>query len=110
LAEEEAFRKQVKRLLEDDRSKGFVKGFLDSWLNLRDLGGMPPPRERARRYYSENWPASMKGEVRHFFAHLLEKNVSVVTLLDADFTFVDKYLAAVYRLPEAKDAEAQGWI
>ena len=102
LTEEEAFRRQVKRLLKDDRSKGFVKGFLDSWLNLRDLGGMPPPRERARRYYSENWPASMKGEVWHFFAHLLEKNVSVVTLLDADFTFVDKYLAAVYRLPEAK--------
>ena len=102
LSEEEAFRRQVKRLLKDDRSKGFVKGFLDSWLNLRDLGGMPPPRERARRYYSENWPASMKGEVWHFFAHLLEKNVSVVTLLDADFTFVDKYLAAVYRLPEAK--------
>ncbi|MDB4436975.1 DUF1592 domain-containing protein, partial [Akkermansiaceae bacterium] len=47
-------------------------------------------------------PASMKGEVRHFFAHLLEKNVSVVTLLDADFTFVDKYMAAVYRLPDAK--------
>ena len=63
---------------------------------------MPPPRERARRYYSENWPASMKGEVRHFFAHLLEKNVSVVTLLDADFTFVDKYMATIYRLPEAK--------
>ena len=102
LTEEEAFRRQVKRLLKDDRSKGFVRGFLDSWLNLRDLGGMPPPRERARRYYSENWPASMKGEVWHFFAHLLEKNVSVVTLLDADFTFVDKYLAAVYRLPEAK--------
>ena len=102
LTEEEAFRRQVKRLLKDDRSKGFVKGFLDSWLNLRDLGGMPPPRERARRYYSENWPASMKGEVRHFFAHLLEKNVSVVTLLDADFTFVDKYMATIYRLPEAK--------
>ena len=102
LKEEEAFRRQVKRLLKDDRSKGFVKGFLDSWLNLRDLGGMPPPRERARRYYSENWPASMKGEVRHFFAHLLEKNVSVVTLLDADFTFVDKYMAALYHLPEAK--------
>lgn len=102
LAKEEVFRDQVRRLLADDRSEGFVNGFLDSWLNLRDLGGMPPPRERARRYYSENWPASMKGEVRHFFAYLLKKNLPVGALLDADFTFVDKYLAAVYRLPEAK--------
>ena len=102
LTKEEVFRNQVRRLLDDDRSEGFVNGFLDSWLNLRDLGGMPPPRERARRYYSENWPASMKGEVRHFFAYLLKKNLPVGALLDADFTFVDKYLAAVYRLPEAK--------
>lgn len=102
LTKEEVFRDQVRRLLADDRSEGFVNGFLDSWLNLRDLGGMPPPRERARRYYSENWPASMKGEVRHFFAYLLKKNLPVGALLDADFTFVDKYLAAVYRLPEAK--------
>ena len=102
LTKEEVVRNQVRRLLADDRSEGFVNGFLDSWLNLRDLGDMPPPRERARRYYSENWPASMKGEVRHFFAYLLKKNLPVGALLDADFTFVDKYLAAVYRLPEAK--------
>jgi hypothetical protein len=102
LVSEEILRKQVRRLLEDERSGGFVNGFLDSWLNLRDLGGMPPPREKARRYYSENWPASMKGEVRHFFAHMLNENLPAGTLLDADFTFVDKYLAALYRLPEAK--------
>ena len=102
LVREEILRKQVRRLLEDERSGGFVNGFLDSWLNLRDLGTMPPPREKARRYYFENWPASMKGEVRHFFAHMLNENLPVGTLLDADFTFVDKYLAALYRLPEAK--------
>lgn len=102
LVREEILRRQVRRLLEDERSGGFVNGFLDSWLNLRDLGTMPPPREKARRYYFENWPASMKGEVRHFFAHMLNENLPVGTLLDADFTFVDKYLAALYRLPEAK--------
>ncbi|MEN8866186.1 MAG: DUF1592 domain-containing protein, partial [Akkermansiaceae bacterium] len=102
LTKEEVVRKQVRRLLKDSRAVGFVNGFLDSWLNLRDLGGMPPPRERARRYYSENWPRSMKGEVREFFDHLLRDNLPVETLLSSDFTFVDKYLAALYRLPEAK--------
>ena len=102
LTKEDVVRRQVRRLLKDGRAAGFVNGFLDSWLNLRDLGGMPPPRERARRYYSENWPASMKGEVRHFFGYLLEKNLPVGNLLDSGFTFVDKYLAALYRLPEAE--------
>ncbi|MFT6863731.1 MAG: hypothetical protein ACJAVK_002292 [Akkermansiaceae bacterium] len=100
LQDPKVLREQIKRLLDDPRSKGFVDGFLDSWLNLRDLGSMPPPRAQARRYYSENWPTSMKGEVRHFFSHLLRGDAPVTDLLDADYTFVDKYLAKLYELPE----------
>ena len=44
----------------------------------------------------------MKGEVRHFFDHLLKKNLPVEALLKSEFTFVDKYLATLYQLPEAK--------
>lgn len=102
LNEVEVLRGQVERLLSDPRSAGFVEAFLDGWLNLRDLGSMPPPRERARRYYAENWPASMKGEVRHFFAYLLKENRPVRELLDANYTFVDKYLANHYRFPEGQ--------
>ena len=102
LNEPEVLREQVIRMLKDERVEGFIESFLDGWLNLRDLGGMPPPRERARRYYAENWAVSMKSEVRHFFAHLLKENRSVMELLDADYTFVDKYLAKHYGLPEGE--------
>lgn len=102
LNEPEVLRGQVERMLGDERVAGFVESFLDGWLNLRDLGGMPPPRERARRYYAENWPASMKEEVRHFFGSLLKENGPVLELLDADYTFVDKYLAKHYGLVEGK--------
>lgn len=102
LARPEILRLEIERLLADPRSVGFVKGFLDGWLRLRDLGAMPPPRARARRYYSENWPASMKGEVRHFLTHLLRENRPVRELLDADYTFVDKDLAKHYGLPEGE--------
>ena len=102
LNEPEVLREQVIRMLKDERVEGFIESFLDGWLNLRDLGGMPPPRERARRYYAENWAVSMKSEVRHFFAHLLKENRSVMELLDADYTFVDKYLAKHYCLPEGE--------
>ena len=93
-------RKQSQRLLADDRVGAFVNGFLDSWLNLRDLGGMPPPRETMRVYYAENLPEAMKTEVRLFFRHLLRENGSVQQFLDADYTFVDKRLARLYNLPE----------
>ncbi|HUR60061.1 MAG TPA: DUF1592 domain-containing protein, partial [Opitutaceae bacterium] len=62
-------RKQSTRMLADERIGGFVNGFLDSWLNLRDLGSQPPPRETMRVYYAENLPEAMKTEVRLFFRH-----------------------------------------
>ena len=88
------------RLLGDERSGEFVNGFLDSWLNLRDIGNLPPPRKAAPEYYAENLPESMKQEARRFFRHLLDENGSVTDFLDADYTFVDKKLAKLYRLPE----------
>ncbi len=102
LTSPETLRKQALRLLADDRVGGFVNGFLDSWLNLRDLGGMPPPRETMRVYYAENLPEAMKTEVRLFFRHLLGENGSVRQFLDADYTFADKRLAKLYNLPEQK--------
>ena len=89
-------------MLQDDRVDGFIHGFLDGWLNLRDLGGMPPPRETTRVYYAENLPEAMKTEVRLFFRDLLRRNGPVRELLAADHTFVDKRLARLYGLPEQK--------
>lgn len=102
LTESEPLKTQIQRLLADGRSDEFVNGFLDSWLNLRDIGNQPPPRKAAWEYYSTNLPASMKQEARQFFRHLVDEDRSVFELLDADYTFVDKKLAKHYGLP-AKD-------
>jgi hypothetical protein len=102
LATPAEIRKQASRLLADDRVGGFVHGFTESWLNLRDLGGMPPPRETTRVYYAENLPEAMKTEARLFFRDLLRENGSVQRFLDADYTFADKRLAKLYDLPEQK--------
>jgi len=102
LAQPAELKKQAQRMIADDRITAFGNGFLDSWLNLRDLGGMPPPRETNRAYYAEDLPASMKTEARLFFRDLLKTNGSVAQFLKADYTFVDKKLAKLYELPEAK--------
>jgi hypothetical protein len=102
LTEDAELKRQIDRLLADARLDGFIDGFLDSWLNLRELGGMPPPRETNRAYYAEDLPASMKTEVRLFFRDLLASNRPVTRFLRADHTFVDKKLAKLYDLPEQK--------
>jgi hypothetical protein len=87
-------------MVADEKFGGFINGFVDSWLNLRDLGGMPPPRETNRAYYAEDLPTSMKAEVRLFFQDLLKGNGSVALFLDAPYTFADKKLVRLYDLPE----------
>jgi hypothetical protein len=102
LSSDAELKKEIDRLLADERVNGFVNGFLDSWLNLRDLGGMPPPRETNRAYYAEDLPASMKTEVRLFFRDMLKENRPVSQFLHADHSFIDKKLAKLYDLPEQK--------
>jgi len=102
LVQDDELRKQIHRMLEDQRINGFVNGFLDSWLNLRDLGSMPPPRETNRAFYAEDLPASMKAEANYFFRDLLANDGSVARFINADYTFVDKKLAQLYDLPEQK--------
>lgn len=100
LGKPEVLEAQVARMLKDKRSDGFVESFLDAWLNLREIGNQPPPRQAARVFYAEDLPTSMKAEARLFFRHLLDKNGPLTDLLDSDYTFVDKKLAALYNLPE----------
>ncbi|MBK8036322.1 MAG: DUF1592 domain-containing protein [Verrucomicrobiaceae bacterium] len=100
LTEDAELKKQIQRMIADERINGFVNGFIDSWLNLRDLGSQPPPRETNRAYYAEDLPSSMKAEARLFFRDLLKNNGSIAQFIDCEHTFVDKKLAKLYELPE----------
>ena len=100
LAEDAELARQAARLIASPVADAFAAGFLDGWLHLRDLGGMPPPRETARAYYAENLPEAMKTEARLFFLHLLRGNGPVHDFIEADYTFADKRLARLYQLPE----------
>ena len=100
LTQDAELKKQIQRMIADERISGFVSGFLDSWLNLRDLGSQPPPRENVRAYYAEDLPTSMKTEARLFFRDLLQNDGSVAQFISGQHTFVDKKLAKLYELPE----------
>ena len=98
LVDPNVLRSQINRLLDDPRSTSFVEGFLDGYLNLRELGNAPPPRDRHRHYYAENLVESMKSEAHRLLSHLLSENLPVTDLLDCDYGFVDKKLAKLYGL------------
>ena len=90
---------QVDRLLANPEAEEFYAGFLDSWLNLRALGGMPPDRAAFREYYSRDLESAMKTEARLFFRNLVENNLPASQFLDSKYTFANKPLARLYGLP-----------
>ncbi len=95
---------QTRRLLASPKSEAFVAGFLDSWLDLRSLGDMPPDRDHFLRYYADDLQIAMRRETQLFTRHLLDHNQSIVRFLDADYTFVNRPLAKLYGMEDAVGA------
>ena len=102
LNDESGLRSEILRLINDPRLLGFLQGFTDSWLNLRDLGSQPPPRDSARLYYAQDLPNSMRTEVRLFVHDLIARDGPLDEFMDCRHAFVDKKLAALYDLPESR--------
>ncbi len=101
LLKSEVLLAQTRRMLASPKSEAFVKGFLDSWLNLRSLGDMPPDRAAFERYYAHDLQTAMRRETQLFTRHLLDHNESIVRFLDADYTFVNRPLAKLYGMTDA---------
>ena len=90
--------REVDRMLADEKSDAFVSGFLDSWLDLRSLGAMPPDRGDFVEYYRHDLGRAMRTETRMFTRHLIAENLSISNFLDSDFTFANGALADLYGL------------
>jgi len=94
---------QTRRMLSSPRSDAFVSGFLDSWLNLRNLGSTPPDRKEFEEYYSKGFQQAFKTETRMFMRDLIEHDASIVNFLDSDYSFLNQPLARHYELGELGD-------
>ena len=108
LAEADVLSGEIDRLVEDPRFLRFVKGFTGQWLELKQLrrdiaDGRLYPEYRKDDYIVD----SMERETHAFFTEMVRGNLSVTTLVDADFTFVNDRLARHYDLPRVSGSEMQ---
>lgn len=101
LTRDEVLRAETRRMLASPRAKAFVDGFLDSWLNLRSLGDMPPERDTFGAYYWDDLQNAMKTETRMLMRHLLDENKSLHDFIEARYSFLNKPLARLYGMAEA---------
>lgn len=85
---------QVKRMLDDPRSKRFSQNFVEQWLGLERMSSVT--------HINANDPLrdAMLEEPVAFFEEVLKHNSSVMDFLHSDYAVVNERLAAHYRLPK----------
>lgn len=97
LGRPEIMRGEVDRLLNDPRSGRFVEAFLDYWLDLRRLGDSTPDAQLYPEYQLDDLLVeSLPVETRLFFEELLRRDLGVVNLVNAPFTYLNERLAEHY--------------
>ncbi|TWT55201.1 hypothetical protein Pla22_28560 [Rubripirellula amarantea] len=91
---------EVRRLLSSRASEAFAADFLDSWLNLRALGSMPPDPNQFAQYYSGDLQLDMKTETRLFLQDLIRRNAPLTEWLSAKHSFINRDLAKLYQVED----------
>ena len=98
LRQPEELAAQTQRMLRDPRLRRLAIEFGCAWLHIRDFDALD---EKSERHFPEFAPlrGAMYEESIRFFTDFLQENRSVLSLLEADHTFLNEALAKHYGIP-----------
>ena len=89
---------QVRRMIADPRADALMSAFTGQWLQLRNLDKVTPD-VLLFPDFDDNVRQAMRRETELLFASVVRENRPALTLLDADYTFVNERLARHYGIP-----------
>ncbi len=95
--------RQVRRMLADRRSKAIAENFIGEWLELRNIQNITPD-ETVFPQFDENLRLAFQRETELFIDSQLREDQSVMSLLTANYTFVNEQLAEHYGIPNVSGA------
>ena len=98
LKDPETLSAQVDRMLADPKSQRLTGNFLRVWLELDNIGKMPPSKEFVS-FYRDNLESAMRKETELLFENVLKKNLPPRELLSANYSFINRELAEHYGIP-----------
>ncbi|MDG1073053.1 MAG: DUF1592 domain-containing protein [Akkermansiaceae bacterium] len=104
LNDPKVLKEQVDQMLNNQKSERFSSNFLRIWLELDNIGEMPPSTD-FRNYYRDNLESAMRKETEHFFSHLLQQNLPLREFLTADYSFLNRELAKHYGISGVEGTE-----
>lgn len=99
----ETVRKQVQRMMKDDKFVRALDTFHEQWLGL-DVAFPAKDPDLYPDFDEEAWQSARREALEFTSALYLEGTASAPELLEANYTFADERLAAIYdvELPEGK--------
>jgi Protein of unknown function (DUF1588)/Protein of unknown function (DUF1592)/Protein of unknown function (DUF1585) len=90
---------QVKRMLQDPRSKALIDNFAMQWLQLRNLRQFSPDAKLFPNF-DESLRAAMFQETELFFAEIIKEDRPILDLIDGQYTFLNQRLANHYGIAD----------
>ena len=97
LSDRDSLKKQVAKMLEDERSREFVDQFADQWLDISAVDRVAVNPEFYPDW-SDDLKPSIREETKRFFAEILHQRLSAMNFLDSDFAMLNRPLAQHYGL------------
>jgi hypothetical protein len=95
LRDPKVLQQQVKRMLADPKSEALTSNFAGQWLFLRDLAHV----QNSATNFDDNLRQAFRTETEMLFANIVHEDEGLLTLLNANYTFVDERLAKHYGIP-----------
>lgn len=96
LREQHVLTAQVQRMIRDAKIRGLASEFLGNWLGFRRFEEHAGVDRERFPVFTNELRLAMAEEPQRFFIDLMQRNGSVMELLDADHTFVNPVLAKHY--------------
>ena len=100
----EVLAKQARRMLTDVRVRRLATEFACQWLHIHDFDSLVEKSEKHFPEFAE-LRSDMYEESIRFFTDLFQIDASLLSLLNADHTFVNGRLAGFYGIEEVEGAE-----
>jgi mono/diheme cytochrome c family protein len=91
-------RRQVVRMLKDDRADALLSNFFGQWLGIRAIGTVTPDRQAFPEFASD-LRAAFQEETRLFLRAQVHEDRSVLDLLTANYSYLNERLARFYGVP-----------
>ena len=93
--------REARRMLDDERANSLIDNFAAQWLSLRDV---PDAKPDAMAYpeFDDTLRDAFETETRLFLRSIMRENRSVMDVVNANYTFVNERLAALYGIPNVR--------